>query len=139
MTGKTLLDSNIWVYALTVDDPEKRAKALALISGNFDEIVLTPQILLETYHVLCRKKSTAPPESFSSIEAMPATFPVQSISAATFTLAVETKKATGYTIWDSMVLAAALEAGCETVYSEDMQDGRLINGSLRIVNPFVSK
>ncbi len=138
MTGKTLLDSNIWVYALTEDDLQKRSIALALISNKFDEIGLTPQILSETYHVLCRKKSTASPESFDTIESMPSTFPVQSISVSTFTLAVEIKKSTGYTIWDSLVLAAALEANCDTVQSEDMQHGRIINGSLKIVNPFVA-
>jgi len=39
--------------------------------------------------------------------------------------------------YDSLIVAAALEAGCDTLYSEDMQDSQEINGCLRIVNPFV--
>ncbi|WP_252263399.1 hypothetical protein [Paracidobacterium acidisoli] len=44
--------------------------------------------------------------------------------------------ATGYQIYDALVIAAALEAGCTTLYSEDMQDGQKIDG-LTIRNPFV--
>ena len=42
----------------------------------------------------------------------------------------------GYSISDSLILASALEAGCETLWSEDMQHGLKIDGRLRIANPF---
>jgi predicted nucleic acid-binding protein len=42
----------------------------------------------------------------------------------------------GYGIYDALVAAAALEAGCETLYSEDLQDGQVINRRLTIRNPF---
>lgn len=38
--------------------------------------------------------------------------------------------------WDSVIVASALETGAEILYSEDMQDGLLVNNQLRIVNPF---
>lgn len=43
----------------------------------------------------------------------------------------------GYNIFDALVLAAALEAGCTTLYSEDLHDGQIIAGGLTIRNPFV--
>jgi predicted nucleic acid-binding protein len=43
----------------------------------------------------------------------------------------------GFSIWDSQIVAAALEAGCDTLYTEDLQDGQVIEG-VRIVDPLIS-
>jgi len=42
----------------------------------------------------------------------------------------------GFSIYDALVVAAAMQAGCGTLYSEDFQDGQVIDGKLRISNPF---
>ncbi len=55
--------------------------------------------------------------------------------AALFRLALEVKDETGYSFYDSLVVAGALRVGCTRLYSEDLQDGRLIRG-LIIENPF---
>lgn len=41
-----------------------------------------------------------------------------------------------YSIWDSLIIASALESNCSVLYTEDMQDGQIIDGKLTIVNPF---
>jgi predicted nucleic acid-binding protein len=41
-----------------------------------------------------------------------------------------------FSYWDSLIVSAALEAGCTLLYSEDMQHGQLVEGQLRIINPF---
>jgi predicted nucleic acid-binding protein len=43
-----------------------------------------------------------------------------------------------FSFWDSLIVAAALKANCETLYSEDMQDGLLVNKTLRIINPLIN-
>jgi predicted nucleic acid-binding protein len=43
-----------------------------------------------------------------------------------------------FSYWDSLIVAAALEAGCSVLYSEDMQDGQVIDGRLSIRNPLIS-
>ena len=45
----------------------------------------------------------------------------------------------GLAVFDSLMLAAALRAGCDVFWSEDMRRGREIDGTLRIVNPFVAE
>ena len=45
----------------------------------------------------------------------------------------------GLSIYDSMIAASALEAGCDTLWSEDMQDGMVLDGQVRIVNPFAGR
>ncbi|MDR0516418.1 MAG: hypothetical protein LBH25_05165 [Fibromonadaceae bacterium] len=47
------------------------------------------------------------------------------------------KKKYHYSWWDSLVLASALENGCQTFYSEDMQHKQIIESSIKIINPFL--
>ena len=47
------------------------------------------------------------------------------------------RSAHGFSYWDSLILAAALEAGCSTLYSEDMQHGQIVDESLTILNPLI--
>jgi predicted nucleic acid-binding protein len=61
---------------------------------------------------------------------------VASISKNTVLQSFEIKNRYSFSYWDSLILSSALENECSIVYSEDMQDGQLINGVLRIVNPF---
>jgi predicted nucleic acid-binding protein len=42
-----------------------------------------------------------------------------------------------FSYWDSLIVAAALEAGCSILYSEDLQNGQIIDGTLRVVNPLL--
>ena len=39
--------------------------------------------------------------------------------------------------WDSLIVAAAIQAGCDTLYSEDLQNGQIFDGRLKVVNPFI--
>jgi predicted nucleic acid-binding protein len=45
----------------------------------------------------------------------------------------------GYSYWDSLILATAIDNGCSILYTEDMQDGQVVDGKLKIVNPFTMK
>jgi predicted nucleic acid-binding protein len=53
------------------------------------------------------------------------------------TLALKVFEKYGYSIFDSLIIAAALELGCNTLYTEDMQHGQVIEGTLKITNPFL--
>jgi predicted nucleic acid-binding protein len=60
-----------------------------------------------------------------------------SLTEETHRLALEVSARYGYRIYDSLILAAAMQAGCSTVYTEDMQHGQTID-KLTIVNPFLA-
>jgi predicted nucleic acid-binding protein len=51
-------------------------------------------------------------------------------------VALNVMKRYGFSIYDSLIVAAAVSAGCETLFSEDLQDGQRVQDSLTIVNPF---
>lgn len=75
---------------------------------------------------------------FENVEALLSGFDVREITSLTIRTAWGVRQQYGYSWWDSQVIASALEAGCTTLYSEDLQAGRLIEGRLRLVNPFLT-
>jgi predicted nucleic acid-binding protein len=58
------------------------------------------------------------------------------ITLDTHDAAIVIAAGTGYAFYDALIIASALEAGCATLFSEDLQDGQVINGRLTIRNPF---
>ena len=58
------------------------------------------------------------------------------LTAVTHETALELARDHGLAFYDALIVAAAIEAGCDTLFSEDMQHGRVIGG-LTIVNPFL--
>jgi predicted nucleic acid-binding protein len=58
------------------------------------------------------------------------------LTLATHEAALGIAERLGYRFYDSLILASALEAGCSTLYSEDLQDGQVVEGTLAIRNPF---
>jgi predicted nucleic acid-binding protein len=61
---------------------------------------------------------------------------VEPLTADTHATGLRLAERYGFAIYDSMIVAAALAADCGTLWSEDMQDGLLVDHRLRIVNPF---
>jgi len=62
---------------------------------------------------------------------------VEIITLATVDKALDVRERYGFSWYDSLIVAAALVAGCQRLYSVDLQHNQLIEGQLRIVNPFV--
>lgn len=134
MPGKAFLDTNVLIYAVTQSDARAaRAEELLLAGG-----VVSVQILNEFAAVARRKLQMPWAEVGEAIEAFlvlcPSPVPITlEIHQAARTIAEKL----GCNIYDALVLAAALEAGCDTLYSEDFQDGQKIEGKLTVQNPFV--
>ena len=58
------------------------------------------------------------------------------ITDTTLIGAIDIHTSLGFSFWDSLIIKSALENGCETLYSEDMQHGQLIDNRLTVINPF---
>jgi len=136
MSANTVfLDTNIVIYAYSVDQAQKRQIARALIeAGN---AVISAQVLNE-YCNSTRKKY---PHMFDRVEEtlheLLDTLQVRDLGPATTLRAVQLVKRYGYSYYDSLIVASAMEAGCSVLVSEDMQNGMLVDDRLRIVNPFL--
>ena len=133
MPGKAFLDTNVLIYAVTQKDPRTARAEELLLSGG----VVSVQVLNEFTALARRKLQMAWAEVGEAVEAFlvlcPSPTPVTlEIHQASRTIAEKL----GCNIYDALVVAAALEAGCTTLYSEDFQDGQVIEGQLTVRNPF---
>ena len=134
MSGKTFLDTNIVVYLYSGDEPEKRAIALALIEQN--NIVVSTQVLSELANTLSRKFSLSFEVVAQAVAEVRDACTVVPVMPDTIAQALMLAQKYKYAYYDSLILAAALSAGCESLATEDMQHGQNIEGVLTIRNPF---
>ncbi len=136
MKDKVLLDTNIWVYLYAKNPPDKSVKVRELVNNNFTSIIISTQILGELYNVLTKKKLKPKDEAKQIILEMVTNFTIVEIDVLKVMTALEINSTYGYTYWDSLVVATALQHNCDILYSEDMQANQLIEKKTRIVNPF---
>ena len=129
-------DTNIVVCGFDRGAPLKQDRALALLSEHMSAgtAVFSTQVLQETYVTLTRKQALAPADALDVVRALSQERIIGS-SAEFVVRALILSQKRRLSAWDALVLQAALDAGCTTLYSEDLQHGARIDG-LRIVNPF---
>lgn len=139
MSGKFFLDTNIFAYAFDATAPAKARKASRLIRDAVDtgKGIVSYQVVQEFFNVAFRR--FAQPMSVAEAEQYLVTVfrPLLAIHSSP-ALYVEALRIAGkhrLAWYDSIIVAAALEGRCETLYSEDFQRGREIEG-LHIENPF---
>jgi predicted nucleic acid-binding protein len=130
------LDTNVLVYAEAANGALMRDRAVKLIQRlPPGAIVLPAQTLGELFNVLVRKAKRRPSRARAAVLSWRDAYPVIETSAAVIVNATDLTAAHGLTIWDSVVLAAAAEAGCRLLLSEDLQEGFTWRG-VTVVNPF---
>jgi predicted nucleic acid-binding protein len=134
MTGaKAFFDTNVLIYAVVQDDPRSARAEEILLSGG----VLSVQILNEFVSVARRKLAMSWREVNQALDAFRVlcTAPLP-ITVKIHEAALKIAEWHSYNIYDALVVAAALDAGCATLYSEDLQHNQTIAGQLIIKNPF---
>jgi predicted nucleic acid-binding protein len=140
MSGRFFLDTNVFVYAFDPTAPAKAKKAARLIRDAVDtgKGVVSYQVVQEFFNVAFRR--FAQPMSVAEAEQYLITVfrPLLAIhsSPTLFIEALRIKGKCRLAWYDSIIVAAALDGHCETLFSEDLQHGREIEG-LRIENPFL--
>jgi predicted nucleic acid-binding protein len=124
-------DSNVLIYAFSTD--ARRERALAAIAGGG---VISVQVLNEFTNVLRKKQKQGWPVIEAAVHSLRFRFPeIMPLTADTHAAALGFAREHGLAFYDALIVAAATEAGCDTLYSEDMQHGRTI-ADLTIRNPF---
>ena len=136
---KIALDTNVLAYAEGANGTAMRDKALELIERlPAAAVVLPVQILGELFNVLVRKIGRRPSRARAAVLSWHDAYVVTETSAAVMINATDLASGHGLTIWDSLVLAAAAEAQCRLLLSEDLQEGFTWRG-VTVANPFASK
>jgi predicted nucleic acid-binding protein len=131
MPGR-FVDSNILLY-LVLDNGGKAAKVREVLGLG---CTISVQVLNETTNVLRRKYKMPWDEVrrfLSVVRDLTETVPTD---VAIHEVGIDIAERYGFSIYDSMILAAAMKSDCQIVFSEDMQHGQIIDRQIRIINPF---
>mgnify|MGYP002777869370 CR=1 FL=1 len=135
MNGNVFLDSNIAIYAHTNLDLAKQAIAQRLV--NRPDCLISTQVCSEFANALRKKFKLDWPAIQLLLDNLLMNAPVHVNTPETIRQATGIAHRYGFSFYDSLIIAAALETGCTTLYSEDLQHGQVIDGKLEIQNPFL--
>ena len=134
MKDRVFFDTNVLIYAFSGDNPVKQRTAVEAIK-KFPPIVST-QVLNECANIFLCKKNFAPEIVCEMIDNISTFFHVCPISLETVHIALDVRAKYGFSYYDCLIIASALQNNCTKLFSEDMQNGQVIHKKLQIVNIF---
>lgn len=135
MSGtKAFLDTNVLLYLLSDDAAKADCAEALVIAGD----VISVQVLNELASVASRKLGMSWAEIREVLETIRAVCRVEPISLETHDRGLALSERYGFSIYDSMILASALLAGCNVLFTEDLQHGQSIDGRLTVKDPFAA-
>ncbi|CCV07204.1 PilT protein domain protein [Mesorhizobium metallidurans STM 2683] len=128
----SFFDTNVLVY-IAAGDPVKADQAeMAIAAGG----AISVQVLNELANVARRKMRLSWMETHMFLSTLRGLLTVHPVTIETHETGLALAERYGFSIYDAMIAAAALHAGCDTLWSEDMQHGMALDEGLRIANPF---
>ena len=128
---KAFFDTNILVYAFSTDPRRDRAADVIVLGG-----AINMQVLNEFTNVMHKKQKLAWPIIELAIASVHRMFPnVEPLTTPIHNTAMALARNHTINFYDALIIAAALHAECDVLFSEDLQHGRKF-GALEVVNPF---
>ena len=138
LPGRCFVDTNIWLYAfIESGNDQKRIAARAIVQDC--DVVISTQVINETCVNLLKKTPLREIEIRQLLAAFYEKYTVVQVERVTLVMASELREKYSLSFWDSVIIASALRTNCSILYTEDMQDGLIVEGKLTIVNPFKAR
>lgn len=135
MRANCFFDTNVLIYAVSAHEPHGELARQALAGGG----VVSVQVFNEFVAVSRRKLRSPWSVILEDLRGLRTIFPDPlPLTIANHRHALRLAEAHGVAFYDALILASALEAGCTTLFTEDLQAGRVFEGQLTIVNPFAA-
>ena len=137
MSAANFLDSNLFVYLLDRSDKSKQQRALELIQGSLANGTgcISYQVVQEILNVMTRKIGVSTEDAHSFFNTVLLPLWTVNPTQAFYRRGLDIQARYQFSFYDSLIVAAALESGCHTLYSEDLQHGQRIE-KLTITDPF---
>jgi predicted nucleic acid-binding protein len=129
----SFIDTNVLVY-LASGDAAKADQAEAIIAGG----AISVQVFNELTNVARRKMRMSWTEVHTFLSMLRGLLIVHPVTTETHETGLALAERYGFSTFDAMIAASALHAGCDTLWSEDMQHGLVLDEGLRIANPFLA-
>jgi predicted nucleic acid-binding protein len=139
MSAKYFIDTNVFVYSFDDRQPVKKERSLAIIQDGLRTGmgVISTQVIQEFLNVATEKFAVPMKPEDSKMYLRLVMNPLCQIypNSDLYEICLDIKVETGYSFYDSLILAGAIQGGCATLYSEDLQDGQVVRG-VRVIDPF---
>jgi predicted nucleic acid-binding protein len=129
----SFFDTNVLIYLASADAAKADQAEAHLAEGG----TISVQVLNEVANVARRKMRLSWGQTHAFLIALRGLLLVQPVTIGVHETGLEIAERYRLSIYDAMMVAAALHAGCDTLWSEDMQNGMVLEGRLRVVNPFL--
>lgn len=133
---RCFVDSNVWLYAFSTHQKEERKRLLAKQLIQNHSIVISTQVINEVCCNLIKKHKLDESSILKLIISFYNKYEILSLNLDIFESASNIRTHYQFSFWDSLIIASALSAGVDVLYSEDMQDGFVFEKKMTIVNPF---
>jgi predicted nucleic acid-binding protein len=128
----SFFDTNVLVYIASGDTAKADRAEAAIAAGG----AISVQVLNELASVARRKMQMSWDDTHALLTTLRGLLTVHALTLETHETGLRLAERYGLSIYDAMIAAAAIHAGCDTLWSEDMQHGMALDEGLRIVNPF---
>ena len=139
MSDRFFLDTNLLIYAVDASDPQKQAVSLKWLATAHEtgEGMVSYQVVQEWFNTVLRKaavplRATEAASIYRKL--IQPLWRIQS-SPELIDIAIDLHRGHSFSWWDSLIVSAAIQGGCDRLLSEDLQHGRRIRG-VKIHNPF---
>ncbi len=139
--GASFIDTNVWLYRLfddkkiEVSERERKRKIASCITER-EGIIISTQVVNEVSNNLIKKAGFNEEQIKIVIQSLYTRCTVIEFNLTIFESASHLRSRYNFSFWDSLIVACALAAGANIVYSEDMQDGLVVDNKLQVINPF---
>lgn len=137
MSDKVFLDTNIIIYSYSSTEPEKQAIACKLIAE--EKTYISTQVLTELCNTITKKLKQSYSVAADAIHECIENNSVFVNTPQTIENATKIAERYGFSFYDSLIISAAINAGCNLLYSEDLHHNQMIEKKLKIINPFIGK
>ena len=140
MSVDSFIDTNVFIYLFDETSADKRRIAEQLIRQSLENGsgCISYQVVQETINIVTRKLKASPEEARQLLDNILEPLWRVNPSRALFRRGLEIQARYKFGFYDSLIIAAALDAGCRTLYTEDLQHEQQIE-DLTIVNPFQTR
>jgi predicted nucleic acid-binding protein len=136
--SRAFFDTNVLVCLFDNRDPEKKIRAQQIFAEESERgrAVLSTQVLQEFYWAVTRKLASPLPEEMAEERVRDfCELPLVRVDAPMILAAIARSRSKGFSLWDALIVEAALRAGARRLLTEDLQHGQRI-GNLTVENPF---
>jgi predicted nucleic acid-binding protein len=128
-------DTSVLLYLLSGDSRKAdRVEQLLAERGT-----ISVQVLNEFAAIALRKLRMPLRDVREILDTVRAVCSIEAVTVATHDRGLAVNERYGFSLYDSMIVSSALMVGSQVLYSEDLQDGQVIDGRLRVANPFLTR